>query len=101
MLCWLIIDSSISITNDFLKQTWFLLAGRHSGIKGFSANFDYFDQNVSFGNALSKRKESTTVNESTAAQEVTVGGFDGGSAVNETLVIVKTLQKYFNERIDG
>ena len=50
---------------------------------------------------MSKRKESTTVNESTAAQEVTVGGFDGGSAVNETLVIVKTLQKHFNERIDG
>ena len=46
------------------------------------------------------RQENVTVNEGTADQEFTAGNSDGGPAVYENVVNVKTLEKCFNERFD-
>ena len=64
------------------------------------SQIDDFDQNVIIGNAINDRQEITTVNDSTADQEFTVGNSDGSPAVNENVVNVKTLEGFFNERID-
>ena len=49
---------------------------------------------------MNDRREIPTVNEGTADQEFTVGITDGGPAVNENLVNVKTLERCFKEKID-
>ena len=49
---------------------------------------------------MNNRHKNTTVNESTADQEFTVGNSDSGAAVNENVVKVKPLERYLNERID-
>ena len=49
---------------------------------------------------MNNRQENTAVNEGTADQEFTVGNSDGGQAVNENVVKVKTLERCFIERID-
>ena len=60
---------------------------------------DDFDQDVIFGKAMNNRQENTTVKEGTADQEFTVGNFDGGQAVIESVVNVETLEKCFKKRI--
>ena len=49
---------------------------------------------------MRNRQEITTVNEDTADQDFTVGNSDGGSAVTENVVNVKTLEGCFNGKID-
>ena len=61
---------------------------------------DDFDEDLNIGNTMSDRNENTTVNESTAEREFTVGNSDGVPAINEDVVKVKTWDKNFNEIID-
>ena len=49
---------------------------------------------------MSNRHESVTVNEGTTDQKFTADNSDGGQAVNENVVIVKTFERCFNEKID-
>ena len=63
--------------------------------KRLFSQLDDFDQGVFTGNAMSSRQENTTVNEGTTNQEFTIGNIgnsDGGPAVNENAVNVKTLE---------
>ena len=59
-----------------------------------------FDKDVALGNALNNRHEITTVNEGTADQEFTVRNSEGGQAVDEKTLNVKTLERCFKERDD-
>ena len=61
---------------------------------------DDFDQDIIIGNTLSERQENATVNEGTGDQEFTVGSHEKKLTTNENAVNVKTLEKFFNERID-
>ena len=72
---------------------------RQSSKRLFS-QLDNFDQNVIIGNAMNNRQENTTVNESTADQDFTVGNTDVGQVVNEHVVNVKRLDRSFSERND-
>ena len=47
---------------------------------------------------MNNRRENITVIECTAEQEFTVGNSDGGPAVKESVVNVKTLERFFNVR---
>ena len=64
------------------------------------SELDDFDRNVIIGNAMNKIQENTTVNESTAYQELTFGKFDSGPILNENVVNVKICEKCFNKKID-
>ena len=50
---------------------------------------------------MSDRQEKATVNEGTGDQEFTVGNLENNFAANEKMVNVKTLERRFNEIIDG
>ena len=52
------------------------------------------------GNAASERQENVVVNEGTNGRDLTVGTFSSSTAINESMVNVKTLERCFNERID-
>ena len=53
------------------------------------------------GNAVSERQENAVVNEGTNDRDFTVSTSNNDSVVNESTVNVKTLERCFNERIDG
>ena len=48
---------------------------------------------------MNNRKENTTVIEGTADQEFTIGNSDEGQTANENVVIGKTLERCFSEKI--
>ena len=64
------------------------------------SQLDDFDQDVIIGNTISDREESAKVNVGTADQEFTFGNSNSNLATNENLVNVKTLERFFIERID-
>ena len=64
------------------------------------SQLDDFDQYFIIGNAMNNRQENTSVKESTADQDFTVGNSDGGQAVNENVVNVKALERCLNEGTD-
>ena len=64
------------------------------------SQLDDYDQDISIGNAASERQENIMVNEGTNDRIFTVGTCSNNSATNENAVNVKTLERYFNERID-
>ena len=53
------------------------------------------------GNAVSERQENAVVNEGTNGRDFTVGTSSNDSIVNGNAMNVKTLERCFNERIDG
>ena len=53
------------------------------------------------GNAVSERRENTVVNEGTNDRDFTVGTSNISSVVNGNAMSVKTLERCFDERIDG
>ena len=59
-----------------------------------------FGQDMIIGNAVSERQENVVVNESTNDRDFTVSNSSNNTAVNESVVNVKTLERCFNERID-
>ena len=64
------------------------------------SQLDDFDQDIIHGNAASESHENTVVNEVTNYRDLTVRTSTNNSATNESTVHVKTLEKFFNERID-
>ena len=59
-----------------------------------------FDQDMIIGNAVSERQENTVVNEGTNDRNFTVGTSNTDSVINGNVMSVKTLERWFNERID-
>ena len=72
---------------------------RQSNKRLFS-QLDDFDQDMFIGSTASERQENIVVNEGTNERNFTVGTSSKNTAINESAVKVKTLEKCFNERID-
>ena len=68
--------------------------------KRLLSQLDDFDQDKIIGNAASERQENVVVNEGTNDQDFTVGTSNVSSIVNENALTVKTLERFYNERID-
>ena len=64
------------------------------------SQLDDFYQDVIIGNAASERQENVVVNEGTNDLDFTVSISNNNTALNESTVNVKTLERCFNERID-
>ena len=64
------------------------------------SQLDDFDQDMIIGNAASERQENALVNEGTNDRDFTVSNSSNNTAVNESAMNVKTLERCFNERID-
>ena len=64
------------------------------------SQLDDFDQDMIFGNATSGGQESIAVNEGTNDRDFTVGTSSNNTAINESTVSMKTLERCFIERID-
>ena len=69
--------------------------------KRLLSQLDDFDQDMIIGNAVSERQENVVVNEGTNDRDFTVSNSSNNAAVNESMMSVKTLERCFNERIDG
>ena len=68
--------------------------------KRLLSQLDDFDQDMIIGNAASERQENVMVNEGTNDRDFTVSNSSNKTAVNESAMNVKTLERCFNERID-
>ena len=68
--------------------------------KRLLSQLDDFDQDMIIGNAASERQENVVVNEGTNDRDFTVSNSSNNTAVNESAMNVKTLERCFNERID-
>ena len=68
--------------------------------KRLLSQLDDFDQDMITGNAASERQENVVVNEGTNDRDFTVSNSSNNTAVNESAMNVKTLERCFNERID-
>ena len=65
------------------------------------SQLDDFDQDVIIVNVASEERENAVVNEGSNDQDFTVGTSSGNLVTNENTVNLKTLERCFNERIDG
>ena len=68
--------------------------------KRLLSHLDDFDQNMIIGNAASARQENVVVNEGFNDRDFTVSNSSKNTAVNESAMNVKTLERCFSERID-
>ena len=64
------------------------------------SQLDDFDRDMIIGNAAIERQENVVVNEGTNDRDFTVSNSSNNTAVNESAMNVKTLERCFNERID-
>ena len=64
------------------------------------SQLDDFDQDMIIGNTSSERQENVLDNKCTNDRDFTVSNSSNNTAVNESAVNVKTLERCFNERID-
>ena len=64
------------------------------------SQLDDFDRDVIVGNTTSERQENIMVNEGSNDRDFTVGTSSSSAVINENVVNVKTLERYFNKRID-
>ena len=64
------------------------------------SQLDDFDQDMIIGNAATERQENIVVSEDTNDRDFTVGTSSNNIAINESTVIVKTLERCFNDKID-
>ena len=64
------------------------------------SQLDDFDPDMIIGNTSSERQENVVADGGTNDQDFTVSNSGNNTAVNESAVNVKTLEKCFNERID-
>ena len=69
--------------------------------KRLLGQLDDFDQDMIIGNAVSDRQENAVVNEGNLDRDFTVGTSNNDSVINGNAMSVKTLERCFNERIDG
>ena len=68
--------------------------------KRLLSQLDDFDQDMIIGNAVSERQETVVVNEGTNDRDFTVSNSSNNTAVNESVMNVKTFERCFNESID-
>ena len=68
--------------------------------KRLLSQLDDFDHEMIIGNDVSERQENVVVNEGTNDPDFNVSNSSNNTAVNESVVNVKTLERCFNERID-
>ena len=68
--------------------------------KRLLSQLDDFNQDMIIGNAVSERQENVVVNKGTNDRDFTVSNSSNNTAVNESAMSVKTLERCFNERID-
>ena len=61
---------------------------------------DDFDQRIFIGNTSTERQENVMASKGTNDRDFTVSNSSDDTAVNESAVNVKTLERCFNERID-
>ena len=64
------------------------------------SQLDDFDQDMVIGNAAIERQENIVVDEGTNDRDFTVGTSSNNTAINESTVKVKTLERFFNKIID-
>ena len=64
------------------------------------SQLDDLNQVMIIGNAASERLENIVFSESTNDRDFTIGISSKNTAVNESMVNMKTLERCFNERID-
>ena len=64
------------------------------------SQLDDFDQDMLIGNAASERQENVVVYKGTNGRDFTVSTSSNNTAVNESTVNVKTLERCSNKRID-
>ena len=64
------------------------------------SQLDGFDQDITINNIADERQQNIILNEGTGDREFTVGTSGNNLMVSENAVIVKTLKRCFNERID-
>ena len=64
------------------------------------SQLDDFDHDMIIGYTSSEKQENVVVNKGTNDRDFTVSNSSNNTAVNESAVIVKTLERCFNERID-
>ena len=64
------------------------------------SQLDGFDQDMIIGNTSSERQEHVAVNEGTNDKDFTTGTSSSNTAINESIVNVKSLERCFNDRID-
>ena len=64
------------------------------------SQLDDFDQDMIIGNATSGRQENIAISAGTNDRHFTVGTSSKNTAINESTVNIKTLERCFNERID-
>ena len=68
--------------------------------KRLLSQLDDFDQDMIIGNAVSERLEIVVVNGGTNDRDFNVSNSSNNTAINESAMNVKTLERCFNERID-
>ena len=68
--------------------------------KRLLSHLDDFDQDMIIGNAVRERQGNAVVNGGTNDRDFTVGISKDSSVANGNAVSVKTLERFFNERID-
>ena len=64
------------------------------------SQLDDFDKDMIIGNTANERQENVVVNKDTNDRDFTVSDSSENTAVNESAVNVKTLERCFNKRID-
>ena len=68
--------------------------------KRLLSQIDDIDQDTIIGYAVSERQENVVANEGTNDRDFTVGTSNDDSVISGNAMIVKTLERCFNERID-
>ena len=86
--------------NSVIKTNMVSTRKKKQSSRRLLSQLDDFDQDMIIGNTASERQENVVVNKGTNGRDFTVSKSSNNTAVNESMVNVKTLDRCFNERID-
>ena len=86
--------------NSVIKTIMISTRKKRQSSRRFLSQLDGFDQDMIIGNATSEGQENVMVKKGTNDRDFTVSTSSNNTAVNESTVNVKTLERCFNERID-
>ena len=73
---------------------------KRQSTKRLLSQLDDFDRDLIIGNAVNEGQENAVVNEGTNDRDLTIRTSSNDSIVNGNAMSVKTLERYFNDRID-
>ena len=82
------------------KANMVLTRKKRQSSRRLLSQLDHFDQDMIIGNGTSEGQENVVVNKGTNDRDFTVSTSSNNTAVNESTVNVKTLERCFNGRID-